>query len=187
MPRALSSLVAATAALILVAALGACTGAAEPRAAASPPAGTSSTTVPAGLHTAELAELYAGNSAVSQDRREGRCFARAFEQRMDEAALVRAGIVDRDGTVVESLPIFDATTATAWVDAQLACVDYVEASTRALLTQTRGALDAQAYAVCLRAALSDEEVRAALVQTLSGGFDSPEVAALADAQSTCAT
>ena len=84
------------------------------------------------------------------------------------------------------LPVFDEVTAAAWVDAQLACVDYVEASLRALLTQTRGGLDAEAYAACLRDALSEAEIRAALEQTLSGGFDSPEVAALADAQASCA-
>lgn len=186
MQRALSSLAAA--AVLLVA--GACSDEADepdpqPR---STPSGTSSITSSA--LTEGLAELYAGNSPTPLDLEEGRCFADALQERLDDDALLDAGIVT-DGAgqarVVEALPVFDEPTAQAWVDAQLACVDYVEVSTRALLTQTRGDLDAERYAECLRSALTDDEVRAALVQTLTGGFDSPEVAALATAQADCAT
>ena len=178
-PRALSSLVVAAATIV---GLVACSG-----DDALTPAPTPSVEVvlePV-VSTAELAALFIGNSTEELDRRQGRCFARALEHRLDFAALEAGGIVDGGGFVVQVLPVLDEATAAAWVEAQLTCVDYVEASTRAMLTQTRGDLDAEAYAACLRAALTDEEVRAALVQTLSGGFDSPEVAALAEAQSTC--
>ena len=37
-----------------------------------------------------------------------------------------------------------------WADAQLACADFVEASTRAQVKVTKGDLDGEAYAACLR-------------------------------------
>ncbi len=179
MHRALSSLVGVVAAAALVT-VGGCSSDPTPeRAVPSDP------DLRAGLAT-----LYAGNSPTPQDLEEGRCFAAALQERLDPDAMLAAGIVAEEAgrvQVVEALPVFDEPTAQAWVDAQLACVDYVEVSTRALLTQTRGSLDAGQYAECLRATLTDDEVRAALVQTLTGGFDSPEVAALATAQSDCAT
>ena len=178
MLRALTSSIAVLATL----ALGACSGDDGPAPAPAPAASPSAPVD----HTTQLAALFAGNDPEPLDLEQGRCFARALQEGLDEQALVDGGIVDENGDVVDTLPAFDETTATAWVDAQLGCVDYVEASTRALLTQTRGDLDAEAYAACLRAALTDDAVRAALVQTLTGGFDSPEVAALADAQATCA-
>lgn len=181
-PRALSSLVVAAAAVL---GLAGCSGdddpAPEPTSSVSVIAETASP-----VSTADLAALFTGNSTEELDRRQGTCFARALQRRLDFFELRAGGIVDDQGNVVEALPVFDEATAAAWVDAQLTCVDYVEASTRALLTQTRGDLDAEAYAACLRDALTDAEIRAALEQTLSGGFDSPEVAALADAQATCA-
>jgi hypothetical protein len=171
----------------VVLAVGGCSGGggqSEPTPSTS--ATPSSGAPPTGDPTADLVALYAGDRPEQQDLRDGRCFARELQARLDRAALTEAGIVGADGGVVDRLPVFDTATATAWVDAQLACVDYVEASTRALLTQTRGELDAEAYAACLRGALTEAELRAALVQTLSGGFGSPEVAALADAQADCA-
>jgi len=181
-PRALTSLVVAAAAAL---GLAGCSGDGDPAPEPASSASVAAETARA-VSTADLAALFTGSSTDELDRRQGACFARALQRRLDFFELEAGGIVDSRGSVVEVLPVFDEATAEAWVDAQLACVDYVEASTRALLTQTRGGLDAEAYAVCLRDALTDEVVRAALVQTLSGGFDSPEVAALADAQASCA-
>lgn len=188
MPRALSSLVAVAATLLLCVGASGCSsddGPAGSPTTPSTPTATGSTGSTA-ERTEALAALYADDSTSPEDVVEARCFAEAFQQRLDQDALSAAGILGPDGAVVDVLPVFDEATAGAWVDAQLSCVDYVEASTRAMTTQSRGGLDAEAYATCLRAALSDEEVRAALVQTLSGGFDSPEVATLAQAQADCA-
>jgi hypothetical protein len=182
-PRALTSLVVAAVVVVVVAG---CSG--DDRGdGVPPPSAAPSSAVPAegSAVTDDLVALYVGDSPDPQDRSDGRCFADELQSRLDPAQLTAAGIVGADGEVVDVLPVFDPATAESWVDAQLACVDYVEVSTRALLTQTRGGLDAEAYADCLRGALTDTEVRAALVQTLSGGFDSPEVAALADAQAAC--
>ncbi len=183
MPRALSSLVATAAALLLLAG---CSDDAEPEAAPTPTPDAQVEPGAATTYEAGLARLYVGDSTDPQEQLDGACFAAALLERLDTDALTEAGIITPQGRVTRTLPVFDEATATVWADAQLSCVDYVEASTRALLTQRRGDLDAEAYAACLRDALSAEEVRAALVQTLSGGFDSPEVAALATAQVTCA-
>jgi hypothetical protein len=132
-----------------------------------------------------LADLYAGDHATTRDKEAGACFAEALVDRAGVPALVDAGIVTDTGEVVGELPTFDTGTATLWVDAQFACVDYVEESTRALLAQTKGALDEQRYAECLRAALTESELRAAVAASLTGAWDAPEVTALADAQAGC--
>ncbi|CAN5456270.1 hypothetical protein BH09ACT12_BH09ACT12_12650 [soil metagenome] len=182
MPRALSSLVVVAATLQF---LTGCSGGEEPAEATPPSPNVKIELSPKPLHEIGLARLYAGDSTDTQEQLDGFCFSDALLERLDEDQLIDAGIVTPRGKVTRSLPVFDEATASAWVDAQLSCVDFVEASTRALLTQTHGELDSEAYATCLAAALSDAEIRAALVQTLSGGFDSPEVAALTDAQATC--
>ncbi len=73
------------------------------------------------------------------------------------------------------------------MDAQFACTDYVEESTRALVAQSKGRLDPEAYAACLREALTDDELREAVVASLTGAWETPEVNKLADAQGRCST
>ena len=74
-----------------------------------------------------------------------------------------------------------------WVEAQFACTDYIEQSTRALVAQSKGKLDPEAYAACLREAITDEELREAVVASLTGSWEAPEVNKLADAQGRCST
>ncbi len=193
MPVARSSLVAAALGLVISLSLVGCSGSEDVVPAPAPSTTTPSAAEPSADSSVDasadvargLEQLYAGNSALPQDRGEAACFADELHRRLSDQDLVDAGILQPDGSATDALPVFDETTAAAWVDAQLACVGFIEASTRALLTQTRGAIDADAYATCLRTALTDGQIRAALVQTLSGGFDSPEVALLADAQAGC--
>lgn len=132
-----------------------------------------------------IADLYAGDHATAQDAEAGDCFAEELLDRTGVDRLREGGIISDSGEVVAELPAFDAETARLWVDAQFECVDYVEESTRALLAQTRGELDQEAYAACLRDALDEDRLRAAVEATLTGSWESPEVAALADAQADC--
>jgi hypothetical protein len=132
-----------------------------------------------------IADLYAGDHATDQDREAGACFAEELLDRAGVDRLRSAGIIADTGEVVEELPAFDAETAELWVDAQFACVDYVEESTRALLDQTKGKLDRETYAECLREALTEDQLRAAVAATLTGAWDAPEVTALANAQADC--
>lgn len=134
---------------------------------------------------ADLAELWAGDAPSRQDAAAGRCFADALAERMTLADLRDAGLVDGSDAVVADLPVLDETAARDWVTAQLTCVDFVEESTRAQVAATKGALDQPAYAACLGEALDDAAVSAALVATLSGGFDSPAVERLSRAQVDC--
>ena len=135
---------------------------------------------------ADLAELWAGDAPSRQDAEAGRCFADALAERTTLTDLRDAGLVDGSDAVVADLPVLDESVARDWVAAQLTCVDFVEESTRAQVAATKGALDAPAYAACLGEALDDEAVAAALVATLSGGFDSPAVERLSRAQVDCA-
>ncbi len=133
----------------------------------------------------QIADLYAGDDPTDEDAESGACFAEELLDRAGVPQLQDAGIITDSGEVATELPAFDVETARLWVDAQFACVDYVEQSTRALLAQTRGRLDPEAYAGCLRAALTDEELRAAVEATLTGAWEAPEVNQLANAQADC--
>ena len=175
---------------LLVLATG-CTGSAEPQAqppAASPTPVQEPVEEPvasAGVRDA-LAAAYAGDRSSPEERAEAACFAEELVERADVATLQAAGLLDQDGTVPDPLPVLDEEVAGAWVDAQEACADFVEVSTRALTAQSKGRLDAEAYAACLRAELTAEQLREAQVQALSGQMAGPEVAALTQAQGTCA-
>ena len=131
-----------------------------------------------------LAELYAGDHATARDDASGACFAEELVDRAGIDRLRDVGIVAASGEVAE-LPEFDEETARLWVDAQFACVDYVEESTRALAAQSKGRIDQETYAACLRDALTDDELRAAVVATLSGDWEAGAVTALSKAQADC--
>ena len=132
-----------------------------------------------------IADLYAGDRATEQDAETGACFAGELLDRADVDLLEGAGIITDSGDVAAELPAFDDELARLWVDAQFACVDYVEESTRALVAQSRGQLDQETYARCLREALTEDQIRAAVEATLTGDWESPEVTALANAQAEC--
>ena len=141
--------------------------------------------VPAEVRDA-LAAAYAGARSSPEERAEAACFAEELLRRADVGALRSAGLLDDAGAVPDPLPVLDEETAGLWVDAQSACADFVEVSTRALTTQSKGRLDGEAYAACLRAELTPAELREAQVQALSGEMAGTAVAALTQAQGTCA-
>lgn len=133
-----------------------------------------------------LAALFAGDHPGSRENAEGRCFAEKLTAAVSPERLRSAGVLDSSYDVVAEPPALPQDVAGDWADAQLACIDFVEASTRAQVKVTHGDLDGPAYAACLRHELTDDEIRAAVTASLSGSFDAPEVAALSTAQSTCA-
>lgn len=175
--RARAAVVVAT----LVLAAG-CTAAQEPDA---PDADDSRQGPPRDAVAAALAAAYAGDHSAPEGREEAACFADALLERVEVGRLQEVGVVDRQGAVPDPVPVLDEETAGAWVDAQSACADFVEVSTRALTTQSKGRLDAEVYAECLRAELAPEQLREAQVQALTGQMAGPEVAALTQAQGTC--
>lgn len=113
------------------------------------------------------------------------CVGEALVADLPPAELQSAGLLSPDGTAPEQVPALDGATAAAWVDAWFGCVDYVEVTTRAQRRASR-TLDAPAFRACLRDALTDEELRTAATDGLSGDVDSPAVRRLSEAQATCA-
>ncbi|GCD90350.1 hypothetical protein [Nocardioides sp. LS1] len=132
-----------------------------------------------------LATLFAGDHPTAADVADGDCFARELTARVTPAQLRAAGVLDESYAVVAELPVLDQRVGEAWVQAQFACVDYVEAAARAAVSVSHGAVDPGAYAACLRAALSEDELHDAVLATLTGSVDGPEVKALSSAQSSC--
>ncbi|MDO9457178.1 hypothetical protein [Nocardioides sp.] len=135
--------------------------------------------VPATVRTG-LAVLYAGADAAPGVAAEGACFATGLTDRLSLDELVDAGLVLDDGRVAAATPMLEIDVADAWVDAMLSCTPYADVAARA------AGADVTTYTLCLDDAIPPDEVRAALVATLSGGFDSPEVDALRAAEATCA-
>ena len=177
-------------AVLLLVALGGLTACTDDDAApASPspaPPAAPATAADPGAVRSGLADLYAGTGAAEgASRAEGECFADALLGRLSPVELRDAGVLDRDLQVIDDVPPLDPETAAAWVDAQLTCTDFYAESARAQKAATKGAVDAQAYAACLRKALTEEQLRAALAQALGGDLAGPAVARLGAAQAGC--
>lgn len=188
-PHAVRRLVA-VGALLAVAATSACSSGDAPRPGEPEPAAAPTPT------EAELARglaaLYAGagtgragTPAAQQAASEADCFGEVLARAVPASALIEAGLLV-DGQVVEQAPVLPEQLARQWFAAQQACADFVVVSTRAQAAATKGRLDREAYAACLRGALDAAALEEAVVATLTARWDDPAVAALADAQATCA-
>lgn len=135
---------------------------------------------------ADLAAVFAGDHPEDRDTENGECFAGELTGRMSNEQLRDAGILDASYDVVSPIPQLSEEAAGAWADAQIACTDFVEESTRAQVKVTKGRIDTEAYAACLRAALTDEQMREAVVDSLTGDWQGADLGALGRAQSECA-
>lgn len=134
---------------------------------------------------AGIAALFAGDHPTAEDTQTGTCFATELLARSTPEQLRTAGVLDASYGVVADLPTLERPLAETWVDAQFACTDFITESARAQVQISHGAIDEEAYVACLTAALSPEQVRAAVIDTLTGTFDSPAVTRLSKAQLTC--
>lgn len=135
---------------------------------------------------AGLAALYAGDHAQETDTADGACFADELADRVSLDELREAGLVTGDEVAAVVPPLPDEVAA-HWVDAQFACVDFVEESARAQVAASKGAIDAEAYADCLRAEITEPQLKAAAAQALTGDLTGEDVSRLSQAQLTCAT
>lgn len=145
-----------------------------------PPADYDAAAVRAGL-----AALFAGDHPEAEDAEAGACFAEAFTGATTPAELREAGLLDERYAVVADLPTLTPEVAKTWVDAQFSCTDFVAESTRAQIKATKGRLDPDAYAACLRGLMSDDDLRAAVLESLTGQWDGEHVSRLGAAQSDC--
>lgn len=165
----------------LVLALGGCQSSGSDADAGS---GDGPTADPSSIR-ADLASLFAGDHPGARENAEGKCFAEELTAAVSPEQLRSAGVLDASYDVVEEPPPLPEDVAGDWADAQLACADFVEASTRAQVKVTKGDLDGETYAACLRQELTDDEIQAAVAASLMGDFDAAEVSALSAAQAGC--
>ncbi len=133
-----------------------------------------------------LAAMYAGDNPQPDDVSEGDCFADELLATTTPDQLRDGGLVDASYVVVTEIPTLDEELAGTVADAQLACTDFIEDSTAAQGSITKGRLDAEAYAACLRDALDDAAIRASVVASLMGAWEDPALVRLGEAQATCA-
>lgn len=133
-----------------------------------------------------LGALFAGDHATAGDAEVGTCFAEAFTDITTPEELREAGVLDERFDVVAELPPLPLELAGKWVDAQFACTDFVAESTRAQEKVTKGQIDTEVYAACLRVALTDEQMRDGIVDALTGDWQGADLAALSRAQTDCA-
>ena len=90
-----------------------------------------------------LAAMYAGDHPDPDDVAEGDCFADALLAATTPEQLRDGGLVDASYVVVTEIPALPEDLAGTVADAQLACTDFVEDSTAAQVSITKGRLDAR--------------------------------------------
>ncbi|MDP2772316.1 MAG: hypothetical protein Q8O61_02070 [Nocardioides sp.] len=132
-----------------------------------------------------LVDLWVGDDVSAEDTTTGECFAKALTDSATPDELRDAGILDESYAVVPALGPLEREGAELWVDAQLECTDFVTESTRAQVAATKGKVESTTYDACLRATLSEDELREAAVQSVMGDLDGDAVAALSQAQLHC--
>lgn len=155
-----------------------CTGGEDEPAAASP-------TIDTAAVREALVGLWVGDDATPEDTATGECFAAELTDRATPDQLRDAGILDASYDVVAELPFLERAGAELWVDAQFACTDLVTESGRAQVAATKGKVDRAAYEACLRAALTDDQLRETAVQSVMGDLGGDAVAAFSQAQLDC--
>ena len=133
-----------------------------------------------------LAALFAGDHPTSQGTRDGACFAEALMESTTPDDLQEAGVLDASYTVVPEQPPLPRGLAEVWAAAQFECTDFVSESARAQVSISHGKVDGRAYADCLRDTLTEDEIRAAVVESLTGAFDGVAVGRFSRAQDRCA-
>jgi len=135
---------------------------------------------------AGLSAMYAGDNPDPDDVTEGDCFAEELLAASSPEELRAGGLVDDSYTVVTAIPRLEEDLAGTVADAQLACTDFIEDSTAAQVSITKGKLDTRVYAECLAAELDPDQIRASVVASLLGEWEDPALVRLSEAQTTCA-
>ena len=130
-----------------------------------------------------LGTLFSTTSPESADV--AACFGDRLATSRTVEQLTDDGLVDDAGTVVESLPPLARDAAAAWVDAWFGCVDFTAVAGRVQKKVTK-TLDVPAFESCFRERLTDDEIREAATDGLSGDTASAAVRRLSRAQVHCA-
>jgi hypothetical protein len=133
-----------------------------------------------------LADVVARARPGPGEAGEGQCFGNTLMGQTTPEQLQDAGVLDASYRVVDHLPKLPEDLAEVWARAQLRCTDFVERSAQAQEEISHGGIDPEAYADCLRGALSEDQLRAALVDTLTGDWDGADLDRFSAAQGACA-
>lgn len=134
---------------------------------------------------AGLGGLFAGDHPSARDTADGSCFAQELLVRVSPEQLRAAGVLGPSYDVTAELPRLPEALARSWVEAQFACTDFVARAAAAQAGVSHGAVDPSTYAACLSGALSDAQLQAAVVDTLSGDWSGVDLARLTEAQAGC--
>lgn len=138
----------------------------------------------AALHEG-LAQLFIGDHAATDDP-SGTCFADELLAVATPDELREGGLLDEQYAVREDLPALeDAELARKVAQAQLACTDYFAAAADAQSSISKGERDGEEFAACLREAITDEQLEAAVAATLRARWQDPALEVLTDAQRAC--
>ena len=122
--------------------------------------------------------MYAGDNPDPDDVTEGDCFAEELMATSSAEELRAGGLVDDSYAVVTAIPTLEEELAGTVADAQLACTDFIEDSTAAQVSITKGRLDPGVYAECLAAELDRDQIRASVVASLMGDWEDPALVRL---------
>ena len=132
-----------------------------------------------------LAAMFLGDHPAKDDG-SGTCFADELLATTSPDELREAGLLDEEYAVVADLPALeDDAVAGEVAEAQLACTDYFAAAADAQASISKGKLDGDAFAACLRDTVSDDQLKAAVVATLQAQWRDPALEVLTDAQREC--
>jgi hypothetical protein len=134
----------------------------------------------------ELADVVARAEPGPGDAEEGACFATTLLEQTTPDQLRDAGVLDASYHVAKDLPKLPEALAETWVDAQFRCTDFVARSAQAQEKISHGNVEPDAYAACLRDTLTDGQLRAAVVDTLTGDWDGADLDRFSTAQGDCA-
>lgn len=133
-----------------------------------------------------LTRMFAGDHPAGEGVAEGRCFADRLLADVTPEELQEHGILDADLEPAAGHGSLPGDVATPWAEAQLECLSFYDASTRAQRAATKGRLDEAAYRACLEAAVDEDQAVAGTAAALQGDWDHRALAELGRAQSTCA-
>lgn len=133
----------------------------------------------------DLVSLWTSDDRTEVNLSAGRCFAGLLVSNSDADELREAGILDEDYTLDPGLTGLTPEGAALWVDAQFACSDLVSESGRAQVAATKGKVDRAAYETCLRAAVTEEQLREVAESSLLGDLSGDAVATFSAAQLDC--
>lgn len=134
----------------------------------------------------ELVAFFAGDHSGEDSTEVGECFADDLLDHVSPEELRTGGALTADNEVNLEGTRLSETVATAWTDAQFACTDFVEESTKAQVALSKGKLDTDVYAACLADRLDETTIREATVAALMADWAEPAVEEMTVAQSVCA-